>query len=65
MHRFRGNIWDYDSRPQVMRALGYPLEMTDRIPEITEARNIELGLGLQVALLLPLILLAHFPFLAI
>jgi hypothetical protein len=48
-----------------MRALGYPLEMTDRIPEITEARNIELGLGLQVALLLPFILLSHFPFLAI
>jgi len=48
-----------------MRALGYPLEMTDKIPEITEARNIELGLGLQVALLLPLVLLSHFPFLAI
>lgn len=57
MHRFRGNVWDYDSRPQVMQTLGYPLEMTDRIPKITEARNIELGLGLQVALLLPLILL--------
>ncbi|XP_024640915.1 ribonuclease III domain-containing protein RNC1, chloroplastic isoform X2 [Medicago truncatula] len=53
MHRFRGNIWDYDSRPQVMRALGYPLEMTDRIPEITEARNIELGLGLQLCFLHP------------
>lgn len=50
MHRFRGNVWDYDSRPHVMRALRYPLEMTDRIPEITEARNIELGLGLQVLL---------------
>lgn len=48
MHRFRGNIWDYDSRPQVMRTLGYPLAMSDRIPDITEARNIELGLGLQV-----------------
>lgn len=48
MHRFRGNIWDYDTRPQVMKTLGYPLAMTDRIPEITEARNIELGLGLQV-----------------
>ena len=34
-----------------MKTLRYPLEMTDRIPEITEARNIELGLGLQVALL--------------
>lgn len=33
-----------------MQALGYPLRMTDRIPEITEARNIELGLGLQVVL---------------
>lgn len=48
MHRFRGNIWDFDCRPQVMRTLGYPLGMQDRIPEITEARNIELGLGLQV-----------------
>lgn len=31
-----------------MKTLGYPLAMTDRIPEITDARNIELGLGLQV-----------------
>ncbi|XP_027076668.2 ribonuclease III domain-containing protein RNC1, chloroplastic [Coffea arabica] len=53
MHRFRGNIWDYDSRPQVMQTLGYPLTMPDRIPEITEARNIELGLGLQLAFLHP------------
>lgn len=36
-----------------MRALGYPLKMTDRIPEITEARIIELGLGLQVLIFLP------------
>jgi hypothetical protein len=48
MHRFRGNIWDFDNRPKVMNTLGYPLPMNDRIPEITEARNIELGLGLQV-----------------
>ncbi|XP_027360210.1 ribonuclease III domain-containing protein RNC1, chloroplastic isoform X2 [Abrus precatorius] len=53
MHRFRGNIWDYDSRSQVMNTLGYPLEMTDRIPEITEARNIELGLGLQLCFMHP------------
>ncbi|KAL2241572.1 UNVERIFIED_CONTAM: Ribonuclease III domain-containing protein RNC1, chloroplastic [Sesamum indicum] len=53
MHRFRGNIWDYDSRPQVMKTLGYPLPMVDRIPEITEARNIELGLGLQLCFLHP------------
>ncbi|KAF7130149.1 hypothetical protein RHSIM_Rhsim10G0102900 [Rhododendron simsii] len=53
MHRFRGNIWDYDSRPQVMRTLGYPLAMTDRIRDITEARNIELGLGLQLCFLHP------------
>ncbi|KAJ1414526.1 Ribonuclease III domain [Sesbania bispinosa] len=53
MHRFRGNIWDYDSRPQIMKLLGYPLEMTDRIPEITEARNIELGLGLQLCFMHP------------
>lgn len=32
-----------------MNTLGYPLPMNDRIPEITEARNIELGLGLQVS----------------
>lgn len=42
-----------------MQTLGYPLELTDSIQEITEARNIELGLGLQVTLILPLIL---FPF---
>ncbi|MCL7044174.1 hypothetical protein MKW94_013090 [Papaver nudicaule] len=53
MHRFRGNIWDYESRPQVMQALGYPLRMTDRIPEITDARNIELGLGLQLCFMHP------------
>ncbi|KNA19175.1 hypothetical protein SOVF_064030 [Spinacia oleracea] len=53
MHRFRGNIWDFDSRPQVMKTLGYPLTMNDRIPEITEARNIELGLGLQLCFLHP------------
>ena len=48
MHRFRGNIWDYDTKRQVMQILGYPLAVKDRIPEITEARNVELGLGLQV-----------------
>ncbi|XP_043719614.1 ribonuclease III domain-containing protein RNC1, chloroplastic [Telopea speciosissima] len=53
MHRFRGNIWDFDSRPKVMQTLGYPLQVTDRIPEITEARNIELGLGLQLCFLHP------------
>ncbi|XP_028766785.1 ribonuclease III domain-containing protein RNC1, chloroplastic isoform X2 [Neltuma alba] len=53
MHRFRGNVWDYDSRPQVMQALGYPLELTDSIQELTEARNIELGLGLQLCFLHP------------
>ncbi|KAK1281405.1 hypothetical protein QJS04_geneDACA015028 [Acorus gramineus] len=53
MHRFRGNIWDYENRPKVMRAVGYPLPMNDRIPEITEARNIELGLGLQLCFMHP------------
>ncbi|KAK8946951.1 hypothetical protein KSP39_PZI006907 [Platanthera zijinensis] len=53
MHRFRGNIWDFDCRPKVMEALGYPLQMTDRIPEITEARNVELGLGLQLCFMHP------------
>lgn len=53
MHRFRGNIWDFDSKPHVMKILGYPLRITDRIPEITEARNIELGLGLQLSFLHP------------
>jgi hypothetical protein len=47
-----------------MKILGYPLEMTDRIPEITEARNVELGLGLQVAKL-SLVLLFPFLFLDI
>jgi len=41
-------MYGIKSRPQVMQTLGYPLAMNDRIPEITEARNIELGLGLQV-----------------
>lgn len=36
-----------------MKTLGYPLNMTDRIPDITEARNIELGLGLQLCFLHP------------
>ncbi|KAI3462702.1 hypothetical protein Pfo_019365 [Paulownia fortunei] len=36
MHRFRGNIWDYDSKPQ-----------------IAEARNIEVRLGLQLCFLHP------------
>ncbi|EFH45234.1 hypothetical protein ARALYDRAFT_912568 [Arabidopsis lyrata subsp. lyrata] len=53
MHRFRGNIWDFDSKPKVMQTLGYPLPMNDRIKEITEARNIELGLGLQLCFLHP------------
>ncbi|KZV29886.1 dicer-like protein 1-like [Dorcoceras hygrometricum] len=53
MHRFRGNIWDYDCRPKVMQKLGYPLVRNDRIPEITDARNIELGLGLQLCFLHP------------
>ncbi|XP_072975202.1 ribonuclease III domain-containing protein RNC1, chloroplastic [Typha angustifolia] len=53
MHRFRGNIWDFDNRPKVLEALGYPLNVNDRIPEITEARNIELGLGLQLCFLHP------------
>ncbi|KAJ4796097.1 Ribonuclease 3 [Rhynchospora pubera] len=53
MHRFRGNIWDFDSKPKIMECLGYPRPTNDRIPEITEARNIELGLGLQLCFLHP------------
>ncbi|KAH1118729.1 hypothetical protein GYH30_047487 [Glycine max] len=53
MHQFRGNLWDYDCRPQIMQVLGYPLKMKDRIPEITKARNIELDLGLQLCFLHP------------
>lgn len=53
MHRFRGNIWDFDNRPKVMNILGYPLPKNDKIPEITEARNIELGLGLQLCFMHP------------
>jgi hypothetical protein len=47
-----------------MQILGYPIKMTDKIPEITEARNVELGLGLQVATL-PLILHYILPYLRI
>ncbi|CAL4946917.1 unnamed protein product [Urochloa decumbens] len=35
------------------RLFRYPLPMNDRIPEITDARNIELGLGLQLCFLHP------------
>ncbi|KAL2322814.1 hypothetical protein Fmac_027193 [Flemingia macrophylla] len=59
MHRFRGNLWDYDCRPQIMQVLGYPLEMTDRIPEITKARNIELDLGLQDLVMAERLLMKH------
>ncbi|KAG0472444.1 hypothetical protein HPP92_016990 [Vanilla planifolia] len=43
----------YKVWPQLMEILGYPLQMIDNIPEITEARNIELGLGLQLCFLHP------------
>ncbi|KAG6504991.1 hypothetical protein ZIOFF_037339 [Zingiber officinale] len=59
MHRFRGNIWDFDSRPKIMGALGYPLFMNDRIPEVAEARNIELGLGLQDLVMAERLLMKH------
>ncbi|KAE8704117.1 mitochondrial ribosome-associated GTPase 1-like [Hibiscus syriacus] len=59
MHRFRGNIWDYDCKPQVMQTLGYPLAVKDEIPEITEARNIELGLGLQDLVMAERLLMKH------
>lgn len=42
-----------------MQVLGYPLAVEDRIPEITEARNIELGLGLQVISLVFFICYGH------
>ncbi|KAH9291978.1 hypothetical protein KI387_042834 [Taxus chinensis] len=38
---------------KILQALGYPLPMSDTIPEATEARNIELGLGLQLCFLHP------------
>ncbi|GLJ51856.1 hypothetical protein SUGI_1101700 [Cryptomeria japonica] len=53
IHKFRGNIWDVDSLPHILQALGYPLPMLDTIPEATEARNIELGLALQLCFLHP------------
>ncbi|KAL2906430.1 Ribonuclease III domain-containing protein RNC1 chloroplastic [Bienertia sinuspersici] len=59
MHRFRGNVWDFDCRPQVMKTLGYPLPRNDRLPEITEARNIELGLGLQDLVMAERLLMKH------
>ncbi|KAG5097854.1 hypothetical protein JHK82_047708 [Glycine max] len=59
MHQFRGNLWDYDCRPQIMQVLGYPLKMKDRIPEITKARNIELDLGLQDSVMAERLLMKH------
>ncbi|KAI9110455.1 hypothetical protein K1719_018615 [Acacia pycnantha] len=59
MHWFRGNVWDYDSRLQVMQTLGYPLELTYSIQEITEASNIELGLRLQDLVMAERLLMKH------
>ncbi|KAL2651033.1 hypothetical protein R1flu_019161 [Riccia fluitans] len=53
MHRFRGNEWEILSLPKVLEALDYPRPVQDRLPEFTEARNIELELGLQLCFLHP------------
>eukprot|EP00252_Welwitschia_mirabilis_P005335 TRINITY_DN1583_c0_g1_i7.p1 TRINITY_DN1583_c0_g1~~TRINITY_DN1583_c0_g1_i7.p1 ORF type:complete len:451 (-),score=61.85 TRINITY_DN1583_c0_g1_i7:584-1936(-) len=53
MHRFHGNIWEIDTLPHIFSSLGYPLPMSDAMPEVTSARNMELALGLQLCFLHP------------
>ncbi|XP_024536807.1 ribonuclease III domain-containing protein RNC1, chloroplastic [Selaginella moellendorffii] len=53
MYRFRRNLWDVESRPKVMDILGYPLDVRDENLDMTEAREIELGLGLQLCFMHP------------
>lgn len=48
MQRFRGNLWEIDSLPQVLQIMGYPLPTLGEDPAITMARNAELELGLQL-----------------
>lgn len=53
MKRFRGNLWEIDSLPEVSQILGYPLQTVDEDTSITAARNAELQLGLQICFLHP------------
>ncbi|MCO5572757.1 hypothetical protein L7F22_026516 [Adiantum nelumboides] len=53
MQRFRGNLWEIDSLPQVLQILGYPLATVGEDPETVKRRNSELELGLQLCFLHP------------
>ncbi|KAH7279105.1 hypothetical protein KP509_37G005400 [Ceratopteris richardii] len=53
MQRFRGNLWEIDSLPQVLQILGYPLTTIGEDPEVVKTRNLELELGLQLCFLHP------------
>ncbi|KAI5080708.1 hypothetical protein GOP47_0003891 [Adiantum capillus-veneris] len=53
MQRFRGNLWEIDSLPQVLQTLGYPRPTVGEDPETVKKRNSELELGLQLCFLHP------------
>ncbi|MCO5569995.1 hypothetical protein L7F22_023710 [Adiantum nelumboides] len=61
MQRFRGNLWEIDSLPQVLQILGYPLATVGEDPETVKRRNSELELGLQLCFLHPSIHKAEHP----
>lgn len=53
MQRFRGNLWEIDSLPQVLQILGYPRPTVGEDPACTTKRNAELELGLQLCFIHP------------
>ncbi|KAJ7542030.1 hypothetical protein O6H91_10G086800 [Diphasiastrum complanatum] len=53
MYRFRGNLWETNSLPYILKTLEYPLDIADENPEMTAARITELKLGLQLCYMHP------------
>eukprot|EP00249_Psilotum_nudum_P010519 c22584_g1_i1 orf=278-1801(-) len=53
MQRFRRNLWEVDSLPQVLQILGYPRPTVAESEDTTRARNEELELGLQLCYMHP------------
>lgn len=60
MQRFRGNLWEIDSLPQVLQILGYP-RSTIEDQSVTAKRNAELELGLQLSFLHPSVYKSEHP----
>ncbi|CAM6083229.1 unnamed protein product [Calypogeia fissa] len=53
MHRFRGNGWEMMHLSSVREILNYPRHVVGSSREMTEARSLELDLGLQLCFLHP------------